>query len=1627
VRGILLALASLLASFTAPVAHANPPERVPGEVLIRFHAAAAASDIQAILNDLGATRLQRFPRIRAERHRITSGSVEDAVARYRSHPSVEVIEPNWIVRADALPNDPGLDLLWGLRNSGQTGGLTGADIEAGPAWDVETGSPEIIVAILDTGADYTHPDLAANIWTNPGEIAGNRIDDDGNGFVDDVHGYDFYNRDGDPMDDTGHGTHVAGTIGAVGNNGIGITGVAWSVRLMPLKFLGLDGSGPTSAAIECVDYALGMGAHVLNNSWGGAGFSALLEIAIESANQQGVPFVAAAGNDGISLDQVAHYPASYDIPNVIAVASTTHQDIISSFSNFGATTVHLAAPGSSIWSTSPGGAYGYESGTSMAAPHVSGALALLRSEFPDMPGAQLKTVLMSSVDPLAALAGLVTSGGRLNVARMLTGFDSIPPAPVTTLEVLRVDSDRVTLRWTATGDDGVLGQASRYDLRFDTGPIDGSSFDQASAAGTMPLPGPPGTIEETTVEGLRFETTYTFALKVIDEYGNASALSNLASGRTIGPPRIVAAPGSLEMSLQTGQRGDRVILVTNTGAEGTLELAASSATPVPSGTAQLSMVLEKGASDPRVGDPVADGRGGPDGFGYRWIDSDENGGPAFEWNDITADGTPISLSGDDEMSSFVPIGFLFPFYDNLYAYVRVSTNGFLSFSSGSPDFTNQRLPSDSAPENLVAPFWDDLVFAGTSAAHAWSDGERFVVQWTNVFALGGGGPYTFQAILQADGTLSYQYLAMGQPTATSTVGIQNASRTDGLTIAFNTAYVRAGLAVRLQASPGWLSVSPPSARLAPGESVPLTVRFDASRLPGGSYEAAVRLASNDPDLPVLDVPARLLVGGAADIAFSSPILAFFQVFVGASETQAVTVTNEGFLPLEITSVRTSPPVFEVEEAPFTLGAGDSRELEVRFRPVAEGSISGILTVASNDPDEGFATIALTGTALPPPDVTVAPASLAASVLNGESVTREISIGNTGASSLRWSVVPQNDPSPEPTSLLPPSPQGGAPDGAAMSGDPALVRTDALEAELASLEGIRVLFEGAHESPGIAVWSRAVQDLERRGATVTRSATPITPELLAGYDILWVTDSQVSWEPGEVAATREWLIAGGGVLLEGDNPATLPIYNTLLDAAGAGFRYQDVRGASGITTSVYPHPTTRDVARVNLDANLATLTAIPAPATLLVEDLAGQPSAAAVVVGAGRILAFTDEVFSDYHASFADNQLLANQAFDWLSGITWLRVAPASGVTLPGGVSPVTVTMDAAGLPGGDYAARIVVASDDPDEPEIHVPVSLHVTRLPSVEAVAADVEPNTLNPVAVGRWSLARVELPEVYDPALTVPSTVRLNGVVPLAEGTGVGIGDWNGNGIPDLELRFDRTAVEALLPGGDRVPVAITGEILDVASFTGRDTVRVLRPRVTAPNGGEVLPAGSVLTIRWTEPEGWAADRADLVVSFDGGETWKLLAEGVGTGRYEWSVPHIPTTRARVRVHLYDARGPMGYDASDGAFTIQPTVSAVETEAGAAPAAYALHQNAPNPFRPETWIRFDLPSAGRVALRVYTVDGRLVREWREDLPPGRHRVRWDGKRGDGSVGASGIYFVRLTAEGERVFEASRRMMMVK
>jgi hypothetical protein len=407
------------------------PAVVPGELVVSFEDGTSSAQQRKAVTKAGGRIEEELESIDGAvittRGNRTTEQVADRLERSEI---VEFVEPNYIVRASKVPNDLAFGRLWGLRNTGQLSGTPGADINAVAAWDTLTGS-DATVAILDTGIDYRHPDLDGNIWTNQGEVP-DGADNDNNGFDDDLRGIDLVSGDSDPLDDSSHGTHVAGIAGAEGNNVIGTVGVNWKLRLMALKFLDDQGEGSTADAAEAIGYAVSQGAQVINASWGGPAFSQTLYHSISQAGDQGVLFVAAAGNEGENADSSPEYPAAFDLPSLISVAASDPEDQLLYFSNYGRRTVDLAAPGEEIYSTANvrGGvpSYATYSGTSMAAPFVSGAAALYLARHPGSSPQKVKDALLQSVDPLPALAGKTVTGGRLDLARAL-GIAAAPPPP----------------------------------------------------------------------------------------------------------------------------------------------------------------------------------------------------------------------------------------------------------------------------------------------------------------------------------------------------------------------------------------------------------------------------------------------------------------------------------------------------------------------------------------------------------------------------------------------------------------------------------------------------------------------------------------------------------------------------------------------------------------------------------------------------------------------------------------------------------------------------------------------------------------------------------------------------------------------------------------------------------------------------------------------------------------------------------------------------------------------------------------------------------------------------------------------------------------------------------------------
>jgi large repetitive protein len=427
VAGLLLGTAGeAAAELQQPSAPASSaaPRYAPGELVVRYRPGTSRADRAALRTGLDASVESKSVLKGLQVLDLPEGTtVRNAVEAARSLPQVLYAEPNYSYQVTASPNDPMFRDMWSLGLQNDQGINSGIDTPR--AWNLTTGSPSVTVAVVDTGVETSHPDLAENIWSNPGEIAGNGRDDDANGRVDDAVGWDWVQDDNSPGDEMGHGTHVAGVIGARGNNGLGVTGVAWDVRLMPLRVLDASGSGWTSDVADAFAYAGEMGVDVVNASLAGPSFSEAMLDAMAASPE--TLFVVAAGNTSANVDLNPTYPCAYSLPNLICVAATGQSDQLSSYSNYGSGTVDLAAPGDRILSTWPGGAYSEMWGTSAATPHAAGVAALLAARHPEATMGAVRDAIVGGTQGLPGLAGRTVSGGRLSAAGALERMGDVVP------------------------------------------------------------------------------------------------------------------------------------------------------------------------------------------------------------------------------------------------------------------------------------------------------------------------------------------------------------------------------------------------------------------------------------------------------------------------------------------------------------------------------------------------------------------------------------------------------------------------------------------------------------------------------------------------------------------------------------------------------------------------------------------------------------------------------------------------------------------------------------------------------------------------------------------------------------------------------------------------------------------------------------------------------------------------------------------------------------------------------------------------------------------------------------------------------------------------------------------------
>ncbi|HEY3405977.1 MAG TPA: S8 family serine peptidase [Ohtaekwangia sp.] len=1331
-------------------------------------------------------------------------SVSSALAAYKNLSVFEVVEPcreyrliepqqqvNPSVTPQALTgptNDPSFGLQWHYSNTGQSGGTPGADISLPQAWSVQTGNPDVVVAVIDGGIDINHPDLRASLWINTDEVPGNNIDDDLNGYVDDVNGYGFGDNTGTIFPHY-HGTHVAGTIGAVTNNNIGVAGIAGGsatgngARLMSCAGFGSFGVGGFEDAMV---YAADNGAVISQNSWGGGGTA--IEAAIDyfiaragldnrDANfdnniqigpMAGGIVIFAAGNSS-TTDPSIGYPASYS--PVMAVASMDHNDQKSGFSNYG-TWVDIAAPGSDVYSTYPVdlGSYAYLSGTSMACPHVSGVAALIISQFkaqgysPELVWDRLQFTADNVDSRNPNYVGMLGSG-RLNAYQALQTPDDIPPAAITTLEIAQAKLTSMVLRWVATGSSGQEGAASQYELRYSTQPINSGNFNSATLITGLSRPKNSGSLEEFEASGLQHSTRYYFALKARDFFGNVSTISNVVNASTLQPPVIVVTPTSLTENLLSGQTSTRQLSIRNTGASDLL-LKISSSSSLLSGRKRSAMLKAM---------PPVEYKGPRSTLPYKTIldvDAEKDNsqvkssspkpqstGRLFSLNFSTGqiveldtdDGSIISGFSAPESFSGGPEGLAF---DGSYIYF---VNNFGTRTIYKIDPTSGVVESTlqlSQVQNIDAlASSGKLLYAldynlGVIYEIDFEEGEVLRTIDPTVYIIGGmsfGGSRSTLFVSNGQSAIYELDIETGSVvnsfSPTGTIYGLGYSAAAGVLFAANVSYGRldiydpdTGQLLRTissvntsaltsdEAGGAWLKPDESVSVVHAGETVNVPVLFDATGLYGGTYHGDIKIKSNDPVTPLVTIPATLHVTGAPNLVVNYESFAFGDVYVGGQREAAFSIENNGTDLLTVTSLTIGNSNYTISNnnAPFSLNPGETREFSVIFRPVTPGTFNTTLSILSNDADQGNLSIPVTGRGLFNP-LAVTPSSLSEALLSGQQVTRQITIRNTGSSSLMWNA-----------------------------------RTTGL---------------------GFSSLEAQLNSLNTNYQNIT-SSIPSRYDFYEGESNYYISDGgNDMYDGGNYLTTNlasQYINYTNGVITQGTQFGLEGAYFTVkypglfvlvADASIESFTIEGNLGADGSG---------------NVDAAVLQVTRggrsfkgfvkrvynawDPSVNHLIIVEDRGQSSHEYSsstdsdfhrVNGLGSVNRIYYLLFAGSNGTYIDNAAIQTIMNTFLAsvneGVSWLTLSKTTGTLTSNSSESVNVTFDATGLDGGTHTASILVNDNTPEKEPVVVPVTLDVTGTPDIELPQTSLE---FNDVYIGNATSRILTINNRGNDALTINAT---------------------------------------------------------------------------------------------------------------------------------------------------------------------------------------------------------------------------------------------------------------------------------
>lgn len=841
-------------------------------------------------------------------------------------------------------------------------------------------------------------------------------------------------------------------------------------------------------------------------------------------------------------------------------------------------------------------------------------------------------------------------------------------------------------RFTSDTDSVSLGTVSLGVRRSATVRIDNPGDLPLTASVDRPTDGPfswhPASI--TVAPGAHADLELAFAPTLAGEHFASFAWTHNAHGSPhtiavrgtgISAPSISVEPVHTIQTLPIGTTHKRTVSICNDreappgGGADPLEFRVRIAHVDP----DRSRDADNASLEPVAGPLV--GSGGPDAHGYAWADSDTPGGPDFDWIDLTGIATAMAPAGDESLSDFIPLPFDFPFYDESFSALRISSNGWVSFSADEPSPESRPLPSADAPPHLMAAYWDDLT--GGEILHHGND-ERFVVQFHEMSRLATGGTFTFQVILYPDGRFAYQYLDMASAVLRASVGIQNGTRDDGLLVAFQSDYAHNDLAVEFGRGAPWIHVSPRTGSIAAGQCQELTLEFDTSPIFGGDYQVDLVVESNDPLRPRVPAHITLRVPGDPAVSVEPAALSFSKLALGRSESRTFRVSNVGDAILSVSEIRATHAAFQVDAA-FDLRPGKWRDVSVRFEPQSLGLNSGDIVVISNDPKEPNRSVRVTGIGLAPPELVVLPLTLSEDLFSREVRTHTLAIANEGEADLDWQIL----------ATFP-------------------AATAAARATPDDLAGLRILRPTGWDDYPNPRTSTIVADLRARGAEVVEASTGVSAATLATFDILWIA-SQVGFSEPTRETVREWVEGGGAVLLSGGHSAIRSTFNEILGSLGAGITVLGTPGQSGISMRIRPHAATADVDSLSL-APQSTLQLDGAHAGVLFEDRVGALVGAFSQIGTGRVLVIADDALHDHRIGLAENRVLGARVFEWLHGPTWLSVTPSSGRTGGGEVSHLSVRVDATNVLAREHLAelRIFDEQDEESDPRI-VDVRLGVT------------------------------------------------------------------------------------------------------------------------------------------------------------------------------------------------------------------------------------------------------------------------------------------------------------------------------